>query len=88
MISTGGGAVLRRANVSALRENGRIYFIDRPIELLGATADRPTASTGEAILNLYTKRYPLYRGACDKVIDGSGTPEEVADLIIKDFSKI
>ena len=87
VIATGGGTVLRRANVGGLRENGRIYFIDRPLELLSATSDRPTASTKEALINLYSSRYALYRGAATRVIDGSGSPEEVADLIIEDFLK-
>ena len=87
VISTGGGTLQRKANAHALRENGRVYFIDRPLELLNPTENRPTAQTKEALARLYADRYPIYRKYSDVVIDGSGTPEEIAELIIKDFSE-
>ena len=34
VIATGGGAILRRENVDLLRRNGRIFFLDRPVEQL------------------------------------------------------
>ncbi len=32
VVATGGGAVLRQANVAALRKNGVTVFLDRPVE--------------------------------------------------------
>ncbi|MBQ6801839.1 MAG: shikimate dehydrogenase, partial [Oscillospiraceae bacterium] len=49
IIATGGGAVLDAENIRNLSKNGRIFFIDRPLADLVPTADRPTASTAEAI---------------------------------------
>ena len=85
VIATGGGSVLSGENVSALSENGKIYFIDRPIDMLIPTADRPTASSIEAIRKIYAERYELYLSSADVRIDGSLTPDEVADRIIADF---
>ena len=85
VLATGGGAVLREENLRALRRTGRIYFIDRPIEKLIATSDRPLSQTREALETRYSERYPIYTASADAHIDGSGTPAEVAELIIKEF---
>lgn len=85
IIATGGGAVLRGENVERLSQNGRLYFIDRPPELLMPTSDRPTASDREKIKLRYRERYGIYSSVCDKKIDGNIAPEEVANLIIEDF---
>ena len=87
IIATGGGAILREENVEKLRQNGRLYFIDRPLYLLTPTSDRPTASDREKIEKRYRERYGIYSSVCDKKIDGSLTPDEVANLIIEDFCK-
>ena len=87
VIATGGGAPLREENVTALRQNGRIYFIDRPPELLTPTSDRPLALDRAAIEARYRERYPIYAGICDVKIDANGTPSEVAEKILEDFRK-
>lgn len=86
VISTGGGVVLRGDNISVLKENGRIYFIDRSPENLTPTEDRPLSQTKEDIERLYAERYGKYLEECDAKIDGNLTAEEVADAIIKEFS--
>lgn len=85
VIATGGGAILRKENITQLRKNGRIYFIDRPIEALIPTPDRPLASSEEAIRRRYEERYPIYRSVCDAVIPADAEATEVALRIIKDF---
>lgn len=87
VIATGGGAVLREENVRALGRSSRLYFIDRPLEHLIPTADRPLSKSREAIEKMHRERYPIYTAVCDAHIDGSGSPEEVADRIIKEFCK-
>ena len=49
IIATGGGAVLREKNVWYLKQNGTLCFLDRPLEALTPTSDRPTASSRAAI---------------------------------------
>lgn len=87
VISTGGGAVLREENVSALRENGKIYFIDRPLSALMPTEDRPLASTKEAIEERYKERYPIYTDTADYTINADCNAECVADKIERSFGK-
>ena len=65
LISTGGGAILNPKNVENLRQNGMIYFIDRPLEWLTATEDRPLSSNKADLEKLYEERYPKYKSAAD-----------------------
>ena len=81
IISTGGGAVLRPENVTALRQNGRLFWLDRDPEALVPTDDRPLADTAEKMKQLYRVREPVYRAAADEIIPVTGTPEEAADTI-------
>ena len=81
IISTGGGAVLRPENVTALRQNGRLFWLDRDPEALVPTDDRPLADTAEKMKQLYRVREPVYRAAADEIIPVTGTPEDAADNI-------
>lgn len=87
IIATGGGAILNRDNTDILKENGRIYFIDRPLELLVATDDRPLSSNAAALKKRYDERYDIYIECADVVVDGSGTVEEVVKRIEADFNE-
>ncbi len=86
IISTGGGAVLRKENVINLKHNGIIFFLDRELEQLLPTADRPLASSNEKIIKLYNERIEIYNETSDKkirVID----PEITAKEILRNFRK-
>ena len=85
VISTGGGAVLRKENLINLRYNGNILFIDRPLNLLIPTDSRPLSSDRMALENLYMTRYPIYSEACDSRIEALGTPLEIADNILENY---
>jgi len=81
IIATGGGAVLKEENVTALKQNGRLYFLDRPLASLIPTADRPTASDTEAMKKRYQERYAIYITCADEVIREFSTPEITAQTI-------
>ncbi len=85
VIATGGGAVLRHENVSLLKGNGRVYFLDRPLEALTATADRPLSADRDALAARYRERYPLYCAACDRRIVSPATPQQAVDEILEDI---
>ena len=85
VIATGGGAILRDENVRLLKQNGRIYFLDRPIEQLVPTSDRPLASSRDAIINRYNERFPRYKATCDFHLKTDGVAEHAAENIIEDF---
>ena len=87
VIATGGGAILRHENVAMLKQNGVLFFIDRPCEKLIPTIDRPLAQDVEAIKKRYAERYEIYRGAADVVIDADDTPVGVAKKISGAFYK-
>ncbi|MDO4547179.1 MAG: shikimate kinase [Clostridia bacterium] len=81
VIATGGGVPLRHENVSALKQNGRVYFIDRPVEELIATGDRPLSSTKEAVYKRYNERYEVYKASADVLIDADCPADMVAEKI-------
>ena len=81
IISTGGGAVLRKENVDALSMNGKLIFLNRPLEEIMPTEDRPLANDRKKIKELYTERLPIYLAAADAVVELSGWDESDADKI-------
>lgn len=83
IIATGGGAPLREKNVSALRQNGKIYFLDRPIGALLPTEDRPLARSADDIRRLYRERYDIYRATADVIINADASAEAVMMEILK-----
>ena len=88
ILATGGGAILKDENVNAMRRNGRIYFLDRPLAELLPTEDRPLASSAEAIKQRYEERYDRYLATADLRIAVEGDPASVADQIEKDWKRI
>ena len=85
VISTGGGVILNPENIENLKGNSRIYFLDRPLDKLITTSDRPLSSNRTDLEKRYNERYELYKSSADVIIDGSGTVEEVAKIIEEDF---
>lgn len=85
IIATGGGAPLFPQNMDKLRQNGVIFLLDRSLEKLIATADRPLTSNREALAQKYRDRMPLYRALCDFSIPGDGSVEQVAREILDQF---
>lgn len=83
VIATGGGAILREASCDNLRQNGKLYFLDRDLELLIPTSDRPLSSDRASIEKRYNERYDIYCSVCDVKINGNGTVDEVAKEILK-----
>lgn len=81
VIATGGGAVLDENNVRALRRNGVILFLDRSLENLVATSDRPLSSDTEKLKNLFEKRYDVYKSCADAVIPADGEIDDVVEKI-------
>ena len=87
IISTGGGAVLNGSNVTSLRKNGKLYFIDRPLECLLPTSDRPLASTREDIEKRYSERYNIYTARADVRVLADCDAECVAGKIERNFEQ-
>lgn len=87
VISTGGGMILNSENIDFLKLNGRVYFLDRPLELLITTSDRPLSSNSADLEKRYNERYELYLSFSDMRIDASGTLDQNVNKIREDFLK-
>ena len=85
VIATGGGAILRAENLRRLRQNGRIYFLDRPLEDIQPSDDRPLSRDREALEQRYAERYPRYVAAADTGIPVRGNADTVAQAIREEF---
>ena len=85
VIATGGGAILRDDNVRALKRNGRIYFLNRPIEYIVPTADRPLALDRTALEARFRERYGRYLSTCDREIRTVESVAQTANMISEDF---
>ncbi len=86
VVATGGGAVLRQANVAALRKNGVTVFLDRPVEdiLAGVSmAGRPLGQgTAEQFRATFALRLPAYRTAADVMVFDFSDPAATVDEIL------
>lgn len=83
IIICGGGIVKGAENYGHLRQNGRIYQLDRAIEKL-PSAGRPL-SQGVDLAAMAAEREPLYRRFRDVRIDNNGSAAESAAAIWRDF---
>ncbi|MCQ3034946.1 MAG: shikimate dehydrogenase [Bacilli bacterium] len=87
IISTGGGVILNKNNMDYLSQNGVVVFIDRPLELLGVSDDRPLSSNRFDLEKRYKERYKIYKKYADIVINNNVTIEEVVNEIVKEFTR-
>ena len=80
VISVGGGAVLRKENVEALKQNGILIYIQRNIHLLVDT-DRPL-SKEKGIERLYTERKDIYDGIKDYAVNNNSIIDDCVKEIV------
>ena len=82
VIATGGGSVLRKINVNNLKQNGKLYFIDRSLNLLLTTSSRPLSSNKKDLKKRYEERYPLYNKVSDVRLNGDEPINAIINRII------
>ena len=89
VVACGGGVVLEPANRITLRATGTVVFLDVPIDVLHRRVrpaeDRPLIHQEGDLERLLQEREPLYREFAARVVDASGTPEEVAEAIEREL---
>lgn len=88
IIATGGGGILRQENVRRLKRNGVLVYLDRPLEQLLPTDDRPLADSTDKIRSLYEIRRPLYQAAADITITEWSSIEKTLAQILQEWSNI
>lgn len=86
VIATGGGAILRPENVKHLKENGLVIFLDRDVEKIVPTSDRPLGSDRNAIQQRYDERYPVYCSVADIKVDSNRDVNTVAQDVAEAFT--
>ena len=91
VISLGGGAILREENMLNAKRNGKIVFINRPIEHIvkelkndSEREKRPLLKDGiEKIYELYEQRIDLYKKYADIEVLNDSNLEQVVNKIIE-----
>ena len=81
IIATGGGAILRDENKTALRQNSVIVFLNRDISTL-STDGRPLSKTNK-LQEMYNIRLPHYKAISDLNIEVDSDPEVTVERILK-----
>lgn len=82
IIALGGGAILNKENIPAIRQNGKVFFIRRDIELL-PTDGRPLSKSPETLKEMQKIRLPIYQDVADIEIENNGTVEDAVKSILK-----
>lgn len=82
IVSTGGGAVTFERNVEALKQGGKIVFLDADFEVIceriGNSKTRPLFQDKEKAKALYDERKSKYLKAADFVINGNMSARKTA----------
>lgn len=82
IIATGGGAVLKAENRTALRENSTVIFLKASTERL-ATEGRPLSKDAETLKEMYDYRLPFYEETADITVEVAPDPEITLGRILK-----
>ena len=88
LISCGGGIVKKPENIRALRQNGVILWLDRPVEALTVGHGRPLSTSAEAVRQMETQRRPLYAAAADAVVPNHTTIEAAVTAALEALNEI
>lgn len=84
VIACGGGVIKEPANTRALRQNGPVLWVRRPLERL-ATGGRPLSKGGAALKQLEAERTPLYSAASTAVLENNTTLTEAVNKAVELF---
>ena len=83
IIITGGGVVTRPENYAPLHQNGRIYQLERDLDLL--PIDGRPVSQKTSVRELYEKRTPMYASFRDVLIDNNADIDNAVGAIWRDY---
>ena len=87
IVSTGGGVIKNPQNIEALKKNGIVIYLDRPIENIVQDIDthaRPLLQAGvHQLYQLYEQRHDQYLCACDYRVENKTTLHDVVEKIIQ-----
>ena len=84
VIACGGGVIKTPGNARALRQNGPVLWVRRPLSRL-ATRGRPLSKGGEALRQMEAERTPLYTAAATAELESNATLTEAVDKAVELF---
>lgn len=94
VVSCGGGAMLNAETAAYVRENGGlVIFLDVPFEVcyerIRFDANRPIAASSDedSLRERFNARHEIYIKNSDIIVNGIGSPVEVAGLIADEIKK-
>ncbi|MDR0813953.1 MAG: hypothetical protein LBO63_08190 [Oscillospiraceae bacterium] len=79
VVSTGGGAVLRRENIDAMRRNGFVVWLTRKTSQL-ATNGRPLSSDAVALDKMLAERGAYYERASDAAVQNINAEDSAREI--------
>lgn len=95
VISTGGGTLLKDANVKAIKKNGVVFLLNvsslTVLTRLKNDTSRPLLQRDDkekAVKQLLSQRIPLYNRAADYVIDAEDSPRRVCNKIMNIYNSL
>ena len=62
-----------------------LFFIDRPLEAIKPTKDRPLSSSEDKLRQIYKQCYPIYTSEADYHIVSDNIIEHTIDKILEHF---
>ena len=84
VIATGGGVVENGENYFALKQNGKIFYLQRDLGSLDRK-DRPLATDLSAVKNLFERRKDKYEAFADCKIDNNKDLQNTIGEILRDY---
>ena len=84
VIATGGGVVEKEQNYFSLKQNGKIFYLQREIEALDRKG-RPLVCSATAVKNLFERRKDKYLDFADLLIDNNQELQKTVGEIVKNY---
>lgn len=90
IIAAGGGTLTFQRNIDALKENGKVIFLDASYEAICIRLRNDTTrpllqceNRNEKIRELLGKRTPVYKSAADYIVEANLPPNKVTGKIME-----
>lgn len=82
IIATGGGAVIKKENRDALKQNSTIIYLKKDLSLLSLEG-RPLSKDEDAVRKIYEARKDIYEAFADFTVEVDADAEKTAERVIK-----
>lgn len=82
IIATGGGAVMKKENRDALKQNGTVIYLKKDLSLLSLDG-RPLSKDEDAVRKIYEARKDTYEAFADYTVEVSPDADITAERVIQ-----